>query len=200
MPGAVEAMKKVVVIDPKSADAHQVLFAAYSKLNKRDESVAEYTIYKALSEGKQRTGSQLKVWVDSAANRLGAKEQLTKTRTTEGYPGSDLPDGERPSRLVHWSKESRSRSSKARCSLRPRSRPPRINETGRFGRAAARPKSTLTEALPADTFALRTTPGARERHDAHRRTQYRIAWGSNAIPSPAAAWLSFLRRSDPPRS
>ncbi|HET9939639.1 MAG TPA: tetratricopeptide repeat protein [Candidatus Eisenbacteria bacterium] len=86
MPGAVEAMQKVVTIDPKSADAHQVLFSAYNKLKQQDKSVAEYTIYKALSDGKQRTGSQLKVWVDSAPNRLGAKEQLTKTKTTEGYP------------------------------------------------------------------------------------------------------------------
>jgi tetratricopeptide (TPR) repeat protein len=107
MPGAVEAMKRVVVLDPKDADAHQVLFAAYSKLNKRDESVAEYTIYKALSEGKQRTGSQLKVWVDSAANRLGAKEQLTKTRTTEGYPEEvrTFSDGEKAlESWFYWSK------------------------------------------------------------------------------------------------
>jgi len=107
MPGAVEAMKKVVVIDPKDADAHQVLFAAYNKLNKRDESVAEYTLYKALSEGKQRTGSQLKVWVDSAANRLGAKEQLTKTRTAEGYPEEvrTFSDGEKAlESWFYWSK------------------------------------------------------------------------------------------------
>lgn len=107
MPGAVEAMRKVVVIDPKDADAHQVLFAAYNKLNKRDEAVAEYTLYKALSEGKQRTGSQLKVWVDSAANRLGAKEQLTKTRTAEGYPEEvrTFSDGEKAlESWFYWSK------------------------------------------------------------------------------------------------
>ena len=107
MAGAVEAMQKVVTIDPKSADAHQVLFSAYNKLNKRDQSISEYTIYKALSDGKQRTGSQLKVWVDSAPNRLGAKEQLTKTKTAEGYPEEvrTFTDGDKSlESWFYWSK------------------------------------------------------------------------------------------------
>lgn len=84
--GAVTAMKKVVELNPKEADAHQILFHAYNKLNRRAESVAEYTIYKALSEGKARTGSQLKTWVDSAGNRLPKGHQLDKTKAAEGYP------------------------------------------------------------------------------------------------------------------
>jgi hypothetical protein len=100
-------MRKVVVIDPKSADAHQVLFAALNKLNKREESVAEYTIYKALSDGKQRVGPQVKLWVDSAENRLGKNQQLTKTRTAEGYPEEvrTFMDGEKNlESWFYWSK------------------------------------------------------------------------------------------------
>jgi predicted Zn-dependent protease len=84
--GAVTAMKRTVELNPKEADAHQILFHAYNKQNKKAESVAEYTIYKALSEGKQRTGSQLKTWVDSAGNRLPKGHQLDKTKAAEGYP------------------------------------------------------------------------------------------------------------------
>jgi len=84
--GAVDAMKKVVELNPKEADAHQILFHSYNKLNKKAESVSEYTIYKALSEGKPRTGAQLKTWVDSAANRLPKGHQLDKTKAAEGYP------------------------------------------------------------------------------------------------------------------
>ena len=107
MNGAVESMRKVVQIDPKVTDAHQVLFSALNKLNKREESVAEYTIYKALSDGKQRTGAQAKTWVDSAKNRLGANEQLTKTRTAEGYPEEvrTFMDGEKNlESWFYWSK------------------------------------------------------------------------------------------------
>jgi len=85
-PGSITAMKKVVELDPKEADAHQILFHAYNKTSKKNESVSEYTIYKALSEGKQRTGSQLKTWVDSAGNRLPKGHQLDKTKAAEGYP------------------------------------------------------------------------------------------------------------------
>lgn len=84
--GAVTAMRKVVELNPKEADAHQILFHALNKQNKKSESVAEYTVYKALSEGKQRTGSQLKTWVDSAGNRLPKGHQLDKTKAAEGYP------------------------------------------------------------------------------------------------------------------
>jgi tetratricopeptide (TPR) repeat protein len=84
--GAIVAMRKVVELNPKEVDAHQILFHALNKQNKKNESVAEYTIYKALSEGKPRTGSQLKTWVDSAANRLPKGHQLDKTKAAEGYP------------------------------------------------------------------------------------------------------------------
>jgi hypothetical protein len=97
----------VVTLDPKSADAHQVLFSAYNKMGKREQSVAEYTLYKALSDGKQRVGNPLKVWVDSAKNRLGANEQLTKTKTAEGYPEEvrTFMDGEKNlESWFYWSK------------------------------------------------------------------------------------------------
>jgi len=84
--GCVAAMRQALEIDPKDPTAHQFLFLALNKLDKRDESIAEYTVYKALSDGRQRTGSQLKTWVDSADNRLGAGHQLKKTINTEGYP------------------------------------------------------------------------------------------------------------------
>lgn len=84
--GAIAAMRKVVELNPKEADAHQILFHALNKQNKKNESIAEYTIYKALSEGKQRTGSQLKTWVDSADNRLPKNHQLNKTKASMGYP------------------------------------------------------------------------------------------------------------------
>jgi len=84
--GSVAAMRKVLELDPKDKDAHQFLFLALNKLDKRDESVAEYTVYKALDVGKQRLGSQVKVWLDSAANRLPPGQQVTKTVTADGYP------------------------------------------------------------------------------------------------------------------
>ncbi len=84
--GCVATMRQALEIDPKDPTAHQFLFKALNKLDKIDESIAEYTVYKALSDGRQRTGSQLKTWIDSADNRLGAGHQLKKTITTEGYP------------------------------------------------------------------------------------------------------------------
>lgn len=84
--GCVTVMRQALQIDPKDATAHQFLFLALNKLDKRDESVAEYTVYKALSDGRQRTGSQLKTWVDSRNNRLGPGHQLDKTFNAEGYP------------------------------------------------------------------------------------------------------------------
>lgn len=84
--GAITAMRRVVELDPKEPSAHHVLFVALNKQNKRTESVAEYTIYKALSEGKPRTGSQLKTWVDSAGNRLPKNHQLDTTKAKDGYP------------------------------------------------------------------------------------------------------------------
>ncbi len=84
--GSVAAMRKVLELDPKDKDAHQFLFLALNKLKKQDESIAEYTVYKALDAGKQRLGSQLKTWVDSADNRLPPGHQITKTVKSDGYP------------------------------------------------------------------------------------------------------------------
>jgi tetratricopeptide (TPR) repeat protein len=84
--GSVAAMRQALEIDPKDPTAHQFLFLALNKLDKKDESVAEYTVYRALTDGKPRTGSMLKKWVDSAANRLPPGQQVTKTVTTDGYP------------------------------------------------------------------------------------------------------------------
>ena len=84
--GAVDVLRKALVLDPKDATIHQFLFLSLNKLNKKDESVSEYTIYKALSDGKPRTGPQLKTWVDSADNRLGPNHQLKTTLKSEGYP------------------------------------------------------------------------------------------------------------------
>ena len=84
--GAVDLLRRAVALDPKDATVHQFLFLSLNKLNKKDEAVSEYTIYKALSDGKQRTGSQLKTWVDSADNRLGANHQLKTTLKSDGYP------------------------------------------------------------------------------------------------------------------
>lgn len=84
--GAVVVLKKALEIDPTDPTVHQFLFLSYTKLKKQDESVSEYTVYKALSDGKQRIGPALKIWVDSADNRLPAGHQLKKTITADGYP------------------------------------------------------------------------------------------------------------------
>lgn len=84
--GSVKAMRHALEIDPKDPTAHEYLFRGLNKLNKKDESVAEYTVYRALTDGKQRTGSQLKTWIDSAKNRLPPEQQVTKTASAEGYP------------------------------------------------------------------------------------------------------------------
>jgi tetratricopeptide (TPR) repeat protein len=104
---AVTHARAYVQIDPKEPRAHAVLFQAFVKLNKKDDSVAEYTLYRALSEGKPRTGSQLKTWIDSADNRLGAGHQLKKTLTAEGYPEEvrTFSDGDKTlESWFYWSK------------------------------------------------------------------------------------------------
>jgi len=106
-PGSVAAMRRVLELDPKDKDAHQFLFLALNKMNKQDESVAEYTVYKALSDGKQRLGSQLKIWVDSAENRLPKGHQVTKTKDAQGYPEEirTFTDGDKMlESWFYWSK------------------------------------------------------------------------------------------------
>ncbi len=105
--GSIDAMRKLLQVDPKDPTGHEYLFRALSKQNKKEEAVAEYTIYKALSDGKKRTGSQLKTWVDSAENRLGPGHQLKKTLNAEGYPEEvrTFADGERTlESWFYWSK------------------------------------------------------------------------------------------------
>jgi tetratricopeptide (TPR) repeat protein len=106
--GAVELLKRAVAEDPRDGTVHQFLFYALNKLNRQTESVAEYSIYKALSpDSKSRTGPQLKVWVDSADNRLGTKHQLKKTLATEGMPEevrTFMDDGKTIESWFYWSK------------------------------------------------------------------------------------------------
>lgn len=105
--GAVTVLKQAMAVDPKDARVHQYLFLSLNKLNKQTESVAEYSIYKALSEGKPKTGSAVKTWVDSADNRLGPKHQLKKTLSADGYPDEvrTFQDGEKAlESWFYWSK------------------------------------------------------------------------------------------------
>jgi len=85
--GAVTVLRQAVALDPKDPTLHQFLFLSLNKLNKQAESVGEYSMYKALSDGKKREGSEVKIWVDAADIRYGPRHQLKKTLTTEGgYP------------------------------------------------------------------------------------------------------------------
>lgn len=84
--GSVAALRKAVELNAREPLYHQFLFLSFLKLQKRDESAAEYAMYKALSEGKQRVGQPLKVWVDTADKRLGPGNQATPTFKAEGYP------------------------------------------------------------------------------------------------------------------
>jgi tetratricopeptide (TPR) repeat protein len=82
--GAVVALRHALELDPQDPDNHQFLFLSLNKTGEKEASVAEYTIYKALSQGTKK--EQLKVWVDSADNRLGAANQLKTVLKAEGYP------------------------------------------------------------------------------------------------------------------
>jgi tetratricopeptide (TPR) repeat protein len=85
--GAVAVLTHALELDPQDASNHQFLFLSLNKLGdkeSKERSVAEYTIYKALSQGTKK--EQLKTWVDSADNRLGAANQLKTVLKTEGYP------------------------------------------------------------------------------------------------------------------
>jgi len=101
--GAVSDLKRALVLDPKDPAVHQFLFYSWNKLNKQSESVAEYSIYKALSEGLARTGPQLKVWVDAADNRYGPKHGLKKALTTfGGYPDEVRTFNDGDKKLESW--------------------------------------------------------------------------------------------------
>jgi tetratricopeptide (TPR) repeat protein len=100
--GSVDALRKALALDPADPTVHQFLFLSLNKLSRREESVAEYTVYKALSEGRARTGTALKTWVDSADNRLGAGHQLKKTVADEGYPEEVRTFSEGEKTLESW--------------------------------------------------------------------------------------------------
>ena len=105
--GAVDVLRKALALDPKDPTIHQFLFLSLNKLNKKDESISEYTIYKALNEGKPRIGPQLKTWVDSADNRLGPNHQLKTTLKADGYPDEvrTFADGDKVlESWFYWSK------------------------------------------------------------------------------------------------
>jgi len=82
--GAVASVRHAMELDPQDPADHQVLFLALNKTGEKEPSVAEYSIYKALSEGTKK--DNIKVWVDSADNRLGAQNQLKTVVKSEGYP------------------------------------------------------------------------------------------------------------------
>ncbi len=99
--GAVPALRHAIEIDPTDAQDHQFLFLSLHELKKQEESVAEYTIYKALSpEGTKKKDP--KVWVDSADNRLGAQNQVKTVFKTEGYPEEVYTYTENNQRFETW--------------------------------------------------------------------------------------------------
>jgi tetratricopeptide (TPR) repeat protein len=82
--GAVATLHHALELDPQDPANHQFLFLSLNKTGEKETSVAEYSIYKALSEGKKK--DDVKMWVDSADNRLGAQNQLKTVQKSEGYP------------------------------------------------------------------------------------------------------------------
>lgn len=86
--GAEKVLHHALELAPQDSTNHQFLFLTLNKLGKpgdakSQESINEYTIYKALTQGSKKNA---KVWVDSAVNRLGASNQITPLIKTEGYP------------------------------------------------------------------------------------------------------------------
>jgi tetratricopeptide (TPR) repeat protein len=105
--GAIAALRHAVELDAHESQYHQFLFLSLTKQGKRDAAAAEYAMYKALSEGKQRKGQPLKVWVDTAANRLGPGQKLTETVTANGYPDelyTYSDDGKSFESWFYWTK------------------------------------------------------------------------------------------------
>jgi tetratricopeptide (TPR) repeat protein len=84
--GSIAALRHAVELDAREPSYHQFLFLDLLKQGKKEPSSAEYAMYKALGEGKQRKGQLLKVWVDSADNRLGPGNQIKATVAANGYP------------------------------------------------------------------------------------------------------------------
>jgi len=106
--GAVTALRKAVTYDARNPDHHQFLFLALTRLQRREESAAEYAMFKALSaERKPKTGEVLKKWVDAADNRLGAGNQIKGAVAADGYPDEVYTysdDGKVFESWFYWSK------------------------------------------------------------------------------------------------
>jgi tetratricopeptide (TPR) repeat protein len=105
--GSIAALRHAVELDARESSYHQFLFLSLLKQGKKEASAAEYAMYKALDGGKKRTGSQVKVWVDSADNRLGAGNQLKPTVAANGYPDelyTYSDDGKTFESWFYWSK------------------------------------------------------------------------------------------------
>ncbi|HEU4723956.1 MAG TPA: hypothetical protein VFU59_01535 [Candidatus Eisenbacteria bacterium] len=105
--GSVAALRKAVELNAREPIYHQFLFLSFTKLQKRDESAAEYAMYKALGDGKQRKGSQVKVWVDTADKRLGPTNQASGVYKAEGYPDEIFTyteDGKQFESWFYWQK------------------------------------------------------------------------------------------------
>jgi tetratricopeptide (TPR) repeat protein len=105
--GAIVNLQNAVKLDAKDPTNHQFLFLSYLKKGNKEASSAEYAIYKALREGKQRTGNDLKVWVDAADNRLGPSNKLKATVAAEGYPDevyNYTDDGKSFESWFYWGK------------------------------------------------------------------------------------------------
>jgi len=102
--GAVTTLRHALELDPQDATNHQFLFLSLNKLGKPgspelQESINEYTIYKALTQGSKKNP---KVWVDSADNRLGASNQLKTVVKAEGYPDEVYTYSEESKSFETW--------------------------------------------------------------------------------------------------
>ncbi len=99
--GALDLLKRAVAEDPKDGQVHQFLFLTLNELKRQNESVAEYSLYKALTDGKPPR-SALKTWVDSADNRYGPGHAFKKAIATEGMPEEVRTFNDGDKRLESW--------------------------------------------------------------------------------------------------
>ena len=105
--GAIANLRQAVELDAKDMTNHQFLFLSYLKKGDREASAAEYAMYKALKDGQQRTGNELKIWVDSADNRVGTPNKQSVTLAAEGYPDEVYnyrEDGKSFESWFYWAK------------------------------------------------------------------------------------------------
>jgi tetratricopeptide (TPR) repeat protein len=99
--GALGLLKRALAEDPKDGQVHQFLFLTLNELKRQNESVAEYSLYKALTDGKPPR-SALKTWVDSADNRYGPGHAFKKAIATEGMPEEVRTFNDGDKRLESW--------------------------------------------------------------------------------------------------